>query len=237
MAALIALTVVCVLSYTFEIIFGLAGTIMMLAVMTLVYDSKTLVIYSLLPQILVGSIGLLRSPKTVDLSFLAGMLLFAAAGGFAGLWLFYYFSPQIFQFLLAVTITVFGAYLVLAPGRLKLNRPIAHGLDTLAGASQALFGISGPIAMTRLLSTFSQKTIVRNYALAFFLSMNVFRATAYVIKGTITAEVEQMMLVSGPFIAAALWFSNHLHFRVNETLFRRVVAWMILVGGATLFYR
>jgi len=237
MAALIALTVVCVLTYTFEIIFGLAGTIMMLAIMTLVYDSKTLVIFSLLPQILVGSIGLIRSPKTVDLSFLAGMLLFAAAGGFAGLWLFYYFSPQIFQFLLAVTITVFGAYLVLAPGRLKLNRPIAHGLDTLAGASQTLFGISGPIAMTRLLSTFSQKTIVRNYALAFFLSMNVFRAIAYVIKGTITAEIGQMMLVSGPFIAAALWFSNHLHFRVNETLFRRVVAWMILVGGATLFYR
>jgi len=236
MAALIALTVVCVLTYTFEIIFGLAGTIMMLAVMTLVYDSKTLVIYSLLPQILVGSIGLIRSPKTVDLAYLARMLVFAVAGGFAGLWFFYYVSSSTFQILLAATITLFGAYLVLAPGRLKLNRPLAHALDTLAGASQALFGISGPIAMTRLLSTFQQKTIVRNYALAFFLSMNVFRATGYLFKGTITAEIGHMMLVSGPFIAVALWFSNHLHFRVNETLFRRVVAWMILLGGLTLFY-
>lgn len=236
MASLIALTVVCVITYTFEIIFGLAGTIMMLAILSLVYDSKTLVIYSLLPQILVGTIGLLRSPKTVELGYLARMLAFACLGGIAGLWLFYYFASDTFQSLLAATVTVFGAYLVLAPGKLKLNKPVAHGLDTLAGASQALFGISGPIAMTRLLSTFGQKTVVRNYALAFFLSMNMFRAGGYLLKGTITAEIGHMMLVSGPFIALALWFSNHLHFRVNETLFRRVVAWMILLGGLTLFY-
>jgi uncharacterized membrane protein YfcA len=93
------------------------------------------------------------------------------------------------------------------------------------------------VAMTRMLATFPDKTTVRNYALAFFLALNLFRVAGYVLNGTFTPDILQMMLVSGPFIAVALWFSNHLHFRVNERRFRQVVAWVILAGGVSLFFR
>ena len=230
------LTLVCVITYIIEITFGLAGTILMLMIMSFVIDTKTLVIYSILPQILVGSIGLWRSPKTVDLSYLAKMLGFAAGGAFVGLFLFYRFSADLFQVLLASVITLFGSYLVLVPAQLRISPPLARVLDTLAGASQALFGISGPIAMTRLIGSFRDKTVIRNYALAFFLSLNVLRAAAYLWHGTITAQIATMMWVSGPFLVLALWFSNHLHFKINEQVFRRVVSWMILGGGLSLFF-
>ena len=235
--ALTLLTLVCVLTYTFEIVFGLAGTILLLTALTWLYDAKTLVIFSTLPQILVGTIGLVRSPRTVRLPVLGGMLVFAALGAAVGLYLFYRAPLALFQLLLAGMITLSGLWMVLAPGRLKLSPGQAHALDTLAGASQALFGISGPVAMTRLLATFRDKTTVRNYALAFFLALNLFRAGGYVINGTFTAPIAQMMMVAGPFIAVALWFGNHLHFRVNETRFRQVVAWVILLGGVSLFFR
>ncbi len=237
MLALIVLTIVCIFTYTFEIVFGLAGTIVLLTVLTWLYDAKTLVIYSAMPQILVASIGLLRSPRTVRLDVLAGMLAFAGVGAVAGLYLFYQFPLPLFQMLLAATITVFGAYLVISPNRFKLNPILARGLDSLAGFSAALFGISGPVTMTRLMATFSDKTIVRNYALAFFLSLNLFRVGGYVLNGTFTLPILEMMLVSGPFIAMALWHSNQLHFRVNERHFRRVVAWVVLFGGLSLFLR
>ena len=85
MTALALLIVVCVVTYTIEIVFGLAGTILMLAILSLVYDSKTLVIYSILPQILVGTIGLARSPRTVEWRMLARMLGFAVLGAVGGL--------------------------------------------------------------------------------------------------------------------------------------------------------
>jgi uncharacterized membrane protein YfcA len=236
MLPLALLTLVCVVTYSFEIVFGLAGTIIMLMVMTHFFDTKTLVIYSILPQILVGTIGLIRSPKTVQLAYLGRMLLFASAGGIAGLYLFYYFSRTTFHMLLASAITVFGMYLVLWPASIRLNKPLAHTLDTVAGASQALFGISGPIAMTRLLGTFERKIVIRNYALAFFLAMNVFRGGGYLINGTINQDIAQMMLVSAPFLIVALWFANHLHFKVNEQVFRTVVAWVILAGGVSMFF-
>jgi len=237
MSALVLLTMVCVITYSFEIVFGLAGTILLLMALTWLYDAKTLVIYSTLPQILVAVIGLGRSPRTVNWNFLAGMLAFAALGGVLGLYLFYRFPQTLFQLLLAAVITLSGIYMVAAPGRLRLTPPQARALDTLAGVSQALFGISGPVAMTRLLATFPDKTTVRNYALAFFLGLNLFRAGGYLLNGTYTAAIVEMMLVTAPFLVVALWYSNRLHFRVNESWFRRVVAWVILIGGVSLFFR
>jgi len=158
-------------------------------------------------------------------------------GAVVGLYLFYQFPLPLFQTLLAATITVFGTYLVVAPNRFRLTPVLARSLDTLAGFSAALFGISGPVTLTRLLATYSDKTIVRNYALAFFLSMNLFRVGGYVLNGTFTLPILEMMLISGPFIAVALWHSNQLHFHVNEKLFRRVVAWVVLFGGLSLFFR
>jgi uncharacterized membrane protein YfcA len=237
MLPVVILTIVCMLTYSFEIVFGLAGTILMLPLLSFWFDAKTLVIYSTLPQILVGGIGLARSPRTVELAFLGKMLGFATLGGVAGLYLFYQFSTTVFHYLLAGVITLFGLYLVIAPGRLTLSPLAARALDTLAGVSQALFGISGPIAMTRLMGSFPDKTVVRNYALAFFLCLNLFRAGGYVVNATFSREILVMMLVSGPFLALALWFANHLHFKLNERLFRGVVAWIILGGGISLFFR
>jgi len=235
--ALILLTLVCIVTYTFEIVFGLAGTILLLTLLTWLYDAKTLVIYSTLPQILVGSIGLARSPRTVRWPVLVGMLGFAGLGGIAGLYLFYRVPADVFQLLLAAVIALSGLWLVLAPGRLRLTPLSAHTLDALAGVSQALFGISGPVAMTRMLASFPDKTTIRNYALAFFLALNLFRAGGYLLHGTYTPAIVEMMLVSAPFLVIALWYSNQLHFRINESWFRRVVAWVILFGGLSLFLR
>jgi uncharacterized membrane protein YfcA len=237
MSAVIILTLVCALTYTFEIVFGLAGTILMLPLLSFLFDVKTLVIYSVLPQILVAVIGLARSPKKVDRQFMAGMLLFAGLGAIAGFAMFYYFSASVFQVLLASAITAAGLFLVIAPHRAKFNPIGMRVMDTLAGTSQALFGISGPIAMTRLLATYRDKNTVRHYAFAFFLAMNGLRAIEYAIHGTYTEEILWMMAVSAPFLAVTLWFSNQLHLHINEQMFRKVVAWMILVGGLSLFYR
>ena len=100
MLAIILLTLVCILTYTFEIVFALAGTILMLPLLGFLYDAKTLVIYSVLPQILVAAIGLARSQRKADARFMAGMLAFAGLGAIAGFALFYYFSAGVFQMLL-----------------------------------------------------------------------------------------------------------------------------------------
>jgi len=230
------LTAVCAVTYTFEIVFGLAGTIMMLMVMTFFFDAKLLVIYSVLPQILVAVIGLYRSPRTVDPREWLMMSLFALAGGLVGITIFYHFPSEGFRYLLACVITLTGVYLVVSPNRFAISPRLGRSLDLLGGMSQGLVGISGPIVMTRLLGTYNNKTLVRNYALAFYLTLNLGRLSVYVASGTIGSDIQSMMLISGPILFVVLWFSNHLHFKTNEALFRKVVSWVILFGGISLFF-
>ena len=205
--------------------------------MTAFYDAKTLVIYSVLPQVLTATIGLYRSPKTVQSSFLIKMLAFGSLGGIAGIILFYQFRSQTFYLLLTSAISLFGLFLVVSPQQIKINHTTQRLLDILAGISQALFGISGPIAMTRLLGSFEDKLVIRNYALAFFLGMNIFRAISYIYNQTFNSQIIEMMLYSAPVLAIVLWNANHLHIHVNERVFRKVVSWIIFLGGLTLLLR
>lgn len=230
------LTFVCMVTYTFEIVFGLAGTIMMLVIMSFFMDAKTLVIYSLLPQILVAAIGLWRSPRNIHLRELGGMLAFAALGAVAGAYLFRQFSLEVFHALLALAITAFGMFLVMTPHKVTMPRPVLRILDTLAGTSQALFGISGPIAMTRLLSSHNDKLVIRNYALAFFLATNLMRGGSYLAGGAITWDIVKMMLISAPFLIVTLWLTSHWHAHITPAAFRRVVSWAILIGGGIMLF-
>ena len=236
MEIIVLLTAVCAVTYTFEIVFGLAGTILMLMVMTFFLDAKLLVVYSVLPQLLVAFIGLYRSPRTVELREWLMMISFALTGGIVGITVFYQFPGDAFRYLLASVITLTGIYLVMSPKRLAIGPRLGRGLDLLGGMSQGLVGISGPIVMTRLLGTYDNKTLVRNYALAFYLALNMGRLSVYVVNGTIDTSILTMMAISGPILFVVLWFSNHLHFRTNEALFRKVVSWVILFGGLSLFF-
>lgn len=236
MEIILLLTAVCAVTYTFEIVFGLAGTIIMLMVMTFFLDAKLLVIYSVLPQLLVAVIGLVRSPRTVDLKEWLLMIGFALTGGIIGITIFYHFPSDAFRYLLASVITVTGVYLLISPTQLVIGSRLGRGLDFLGGMSQGLVGISGPIVMTRLLGTYGNKTQVRNYALAFYMALNLGRLSVYVAQGSVSGEIGKMMLISGPVLFVVLWFSNHLHFKTNEALFRKVVSWVILFGGVSLFF-
>jgi len=237
MLAITLLTTVCIIAFTFEIIFGLAGTIIMISIMTYVYDTKTLVIYAALPQVLAGSIALFRSPKTIEAQFFICMLMYASFGAMFGLAIFYYLPGAVFHKMLATLVTAIGLYLVFSPKIIKLNNTVTRLLDVFAGVTHSLFGISGPIVMARLVSTFDDKTLIRNYALAFFLSLNVFRVGGYLATGTFTPDILQMMYISAPFIAIALWFSNHLHYKVNDVLFKKVISWVILIGGVSMLVK
>jgi uncharacterized membrane protein YfcA len=208
----------------------------MLMVMTFFLDAKLLVVYSVLPQLLVAFIGLYRSPRTVDLREWLMMISFALTGGVVGIAVFYQFPGDAFRYLLASVITLTGIYLVMSPKRLGIGPRLGRGLDLLGGMSQGLVGISGPIVMTRLLGTYDNKTLVRNYALAFYLALNMGRLSVYVAQGTIDGNILKMMAISGPVLFIVLWFSNHLHFKTNEALFRKVVSWVILFGGISLFF-
>lgn len=236
MELMIFLIVICSITYSFEIIFGLAGTIIMVPILGFTFESKTLVIYSLLPQMMVAAIALGRSHRKVNVKEWAVMMLPAAIGAIAGSLLFGYIPNEIFKRMLAVIIILSGVYMVLSPS-IKVGRKSRSVMDLFAGLSHSLFSISGPIVMTRLLATFEDKTVIRNGSLLFFFSLNIIRSVNYLLGGLITPDIIKMFIVSAPFLFIVLFFSERLHLKISNNNFKKVVSWVILLSGVIyLFY-
>lgn len=224
------LVIVCALTYSFEIVFGLAGTIMMLPILGFFFDSKTLVIYSLLPQLLVAGIAILKSHRKLNFRLLLPMLGLAALGGLLGGYFFIQIPQELFRRILGAVIVLSGIFLIVSP-HFQIGSIGQRILDFSAGLSHALFGISGPIVMTRLLGSLEDKTLIRNSALFFFSGLNCVRAVYYLVNGVFTDEIRRMFWVSAIFLIPILFFADRLHFRMGNTLFRKVVSWVILLCG------
>lgn len=235
--SLIILTLVCAVTYAIEIVFGLGGTVLMVPLLRWWFPEKTLIMFSVLPQIMVALIGLVASPWVIEWRFLLRVLAFASAGAVLGLVVFLNISGQQFALWLALVLIAAGAYLFYRPHVVRLSRNAGYMLDISAGFSQGLFGISGPISMTRFLGTFSDKTVVRNYGFAFFLALNLVRAGGYAASGEFDAALLRMMWVTAPVLVIVLWIANRWHFQLSDLGFRRVAAWLIMLGGVSLLLR
>lgn len=231
------LIAVCAVTYSFEIVFGMAGTIMMLAVMgLLVSDTKALVIFSLLPQMLVAVIALSKSYRRMEPKLVLQMLALAAVGGLLGGYVFVHLPQQVFGRTLAAVIMLAGLLLILSP-RFSIGRTSGRALDFLSGLSHTLFGISGPVVMTRLLGTLEDKTVIRNSALLFFTGLNCVRAVYYLASRMITPQMQHMYMVSAVFLVPVLFLADRLHFKLDDVLFRRVVSWIIFFSGIAYLLR
>jgi uncharacterized membrane protein YfcA len=224
------LIAVCSLTYSFEIVFGLAGTILMLPILSFFYDSKTLVIYSILPQLLVAGIALSKSIQKTDFRELLEMMLFAVFGGILGGFVFVHIPHDVFKRLLAAVIILAGIFMITSP-RFRIGKIGRHALSFSAGISHALFGICGPIVMTRLLGTFDDKTVIRNTALMFFVSINFVRGGFYLLNRSITPELWRMFFYSVLILVPVLFFADKLHFKLNDSVFKKTVSWIILFSG------
>ena len=227
---------VCSLTYSFEIVFGLAGTILMMPILGFAFESKILVIYSLLPQMMVATIALIRSYRKINIREWALMLASATIGAIIGSYLFSYIPNDVFKRMLAIVIILGGIYLVISPD-FRVGKKGRRMMDLFAGLSHSLFGISGPIVMSRLLGTFEDKTIIRNNAFLLYFGLNIVRAINYQINDLITPNIWKMFAVSTPFLLLVLFFSDRLHFKISDQKFKRVVSWVILLSGLIYFFR
>ena len=109
------LIVVCCLTYSFEAIFGLAGTILMMPIGVLIMDAKTLVIFALLPQLASSTVVLSTSAKKINQKLLVQMFILAAIGALIGLWVFSQISSDLLKLVLGISITIAGLLMLLTP--------------------------------------------------------------------------------------------------------------------------
>lgn len=162
------------------------------------------------------------------------------AGAAAGLWLFQALHPELLRGALALFIVAYALW-SLAPRKVALRAPPVW-LAPLAGASGGLVstlfgGMAGPLFVIYLNTLPLDKARFRATISAILFLLAVLRAGGYGSLGFYDARALALIALLLPAMVLGMVLGERLHYGLEEALFRRVVAWLLVASGVALLLK
>ena len=182
----------------------------------------------------------LREFRHVDWRGVRGLALPTLAGAGAGLWLFQVLHPEMLRSALALFIIGYALW-SLAQRKVGLRAPRAW-LAPLAGASGGLVstlfgGMAGPLFVIYLNALRLDKTRFRATISAILFLLAVLRAGGYGSLGFYDARALALLALLAPVMALAMVLGERVHHGLDEALFKRVVAALLVASGVALLLK
>ncbi|MFC1525076.1 sulfite exporter TauE/SafE family protein [Planctomycetota bacterium] len=128
----------------------------------------------------------------------------------------------------------FGGKNLQKPG---FSRIIAVFVGMISGITGALFALSGPPVAWYLTRQLPNKDEFRATIVTYFSFSTLWGLVAYGYAGLLTQEVFIFSVYMLPAVAFGTLVGHVLHLRINRTLFRRVVAIILLVTSIGLLIK
>ena len=140
---------------------------------------------------------------------------------------------------LGVVLLLAGTTLFLAPatGRFRWPRGSPGVLGFISGILTGLFGTGGPPLILYYQLSGTPKSAFRSNLMTIFLFSTFIRAPTYLLTGLITWPRIVSGLLLMPAVAAATWLGHHVHARMPEATFQRLVSIAIGILGVMLVVR
>ena len=105
---------------------------------------------------------------------------------------------------------------------------------SLGGFIGALFGTGGPFYVIYLKLRQLDKGQFRATIASIFLLDGAIRISAYGTSGLYTQQVITLIVTFIPMLLIALYVGNHIHIKINEHQFNRVVSLILFFSGIML---
>ena len=181
-----------------------------------------------------------REFRHVDWRGVRGLLLPTVVGAGAGLWLFQRLHPEMLRGALALFIIGYALW-NLAPGRIELRAPRVW-LAPVAGASGGLVstlfgGMAGPMFVVYLNALRLDKTRFRATISAILFLLALLRAGGYGSLGFYDAKALTLLVALVPVMVLGMVFGERVHHGLDEHLFKRIVAALLVACGVALLLK
>lgn len=199
----------------------------------------------LLPvQLIVPVLGLLSYSGTIYQSYslrdsvrwaeLWPLLPFSLAGIVIALWLLVSLDSSVLALVLGIIVSTYALYTLLPDRILSGGRWWAVPAGGLAGLVGALFGTGGPFYVIYLRLRQLDKTGFRATIAMIFLADGAFRISGYAVTGLYDSRVLMLVLVLYPVLFMGMYAGHHLHLRISQQLFNRLISLLLLLSGIVL---
>jgi len=190
---------------------------------------------------IIASLGQsMREVRHVDWRVLGGLALPSALGLTLGLWLFASLDHALLLKAFASFIIAYGLWSVVPhPPEVRLPpQLLAVAAGSAGGLVATLFGgMAGPFYVMYLRALALDKRRFRASISVMLLCLGVMRAVGYISLGLYDLRAIAMLLLFAPVMALAMFAGDHLHARLDQTQFERIVALLLVLSGSALLLK
>lgn len=196
---------------------------------------------------IVPVLGLLSYGGTVTQSFhlrkqvawhdMLPLIPFSLFGIAIAVWLLVNVDANNLVLLLGVFVLVYSVYSLLPLSAFSGGRRWAIAAGLGGGMVGALFGTGGPFYVLYLKMRQLNKNRFRATIAMIFLVDGGARMMGYALNGLFTAQVLWLVLTLLPVLFAGMYVGHHLHIRIDQKQFNRVISVLLLVSGVMLIIK
>jgi uncharacterized membrane protein YfcA len=160
-----------------------------------------------------------------------------------GLWLFDTLDARTLARALAIFLLCYGTYALWALSRPASPSRVPHALTlpvtaVSAGFVGTLFGaMAGPIYAVYLDQLKLGKHAFRATVAAMLFCLGVARGVGYLAVGAFDRDVLVAFGVGLPMMLIGIWLGNYIHASLDQTMFRRAVAVVLMLSGIPLLFK
>ena len=209
----------------------------MVPIMLLFLDMKLVVAVSAIQTMLCGYLLFFtfQTKKWLRKDILTMLIIGAIIGTVIGTYMLTLYKSDILKKALGVFIMAYAIKMLFWNGEIAREPKNYIGMFAgfFGGLLGGLFSIGGPPIIIYLNSVIKDKRTFRATIIFYFLIVNMWQFALYCYKGLINVDVIKFTLYLMPAFIMGNLIGSFLHIRINEVLFNRIIAIVLLVTGAS----
>jgi uncharacterized membrane protein YfcA len=217
---------------------GFASALFAIPLLALFLDIKLVVPVFLLFDFISGIVLTISTRRFIDkktvLLLFSGLLIGTAMGTY----FLVSFGSEVLKRIFGVVVILFALKILFLENegtRRQISKLWAPASGIVGGCTGAMFGLNGPPLVFYLAHQLKDKQVFRATIYAVFFVDACYRLILYSFNGLVTVEVVKSALYLTPFLLAGLLLGSKLHARINENIFRKIIALILVVTGTFLF--
>jgi len=216
---------------------GFASALFAIPLLALFLDIKFVVPVFLLFDFIAGVILTIQNRRLI--AWRSAFLLFSglAIGTAVGTYFLVSFGNEELKRVFGIVIILFALKMLIRDNeniRKEISKVWAPLSGFVGGCTGGMFGLNGPPLVLYLTHRLRDKQIFRATLYGIFFVDACYRLILYSANRLITTEVIKFALCVTPFLLIGLFLGSKLHAKINENVFRRVIASILVATGVLL---
>jgi len=216
---------------------GFASALFAIPLLALFLDIRFVVPVFLLFDFISGIILTVQTRRFIDkksgLLILSGLIIGTAVGTY----LLVSFGNEALKRVFGVVVILFALkILILDKENIKkqISKIWAPVSGIAGGCTGAMFGLNGPPLVLYLTHQLRDKQVFRATLYGLFFVDACYRLILYSCNKLITAEVVKFALYLTPFLLIGLFLGSKLHTKINQSIFKKILALILMITGVFL---